>query len=95
MMISLSLVLFATTLFAGSFAAPAEKRSALTDKITALQQANTANDRYKILGQDGLAFSFLDADSFAGGGLGSFIQMMVQEELVFIILFYRRWRCPC
>jgi hypothetical protein len=60
-MIFLLLVLFTTSLFAGSFTVPAEKWDALTDKITALQQANTANDCYKILAQDGLAFLFLDA----------------------------------
>jgi hypothetical protein len=46
--------------------------SSLEQEITALHQANTANERYKILGKDGLAFSFLDADSFGGGGKGRF-----------------------
>jgi len=67
-----SLALF-VSLFVGSLAVPSEKRSALTDEITALKQANTANQRYGILGSDGLAFSFLDAASFAGGGLGLFL----------------------
>jgi len=56
---------------AGSLAAPLQGRdsaSSLQQEITALHQANTANDRYKILGPDGLAFSFLDTDSFGGGG---------------------------
>jgi len=67
-MLSLSLVLFASSLFTGSLAVPPQKRDALTDEITALHQANTAIDRYNILGSGGLAFSFLDAQSFGGGG---------------------------
>jgi hypothetical protein len=69
-MFQLSIALFATFLFVGSLAVPSEKRDALTDEITALRQANTANDRYAILGQDGLLFSFLGAPSLGGGGKG-------------------------
>jgi len=63
----LSLALFASSLFVGNLAVPSVERD-LTSEITALHQANTANDRYSILGQDGLAFSFLDTPSFGGGG---------------------------
>ena len=68
-MLSLSLTLFASSLFVGGLAVPSVKRD-LESEITALHQANTAIDRYNILGQDGLAFSFLDAASFGGGGKG-------------------------
>jgi len=64
----LSFALIVTSLFVNSLAVPSQKRSALTDEITALHQANTADDRYKILGKYGLAFSFLDSPSFGGGG---------------------------
>jgi len=66
-MLSLSLALYASSLFVGTLAGPSSKRD-LTAEITALHQANTADDRYAILGQDGLAFSFLDSPSFGGGG---------------------------
>jgi len=66
-MLSLSLALYASSLFVGSLAVPADKRD-LTSEITALHQANTADARYAILGQFGLAFSFLDTPSFGGGG---------------------------
>jgi len=39
-----------------------------TDLIKALNEANTANERYELLGPNGLAFDFLDAPSFGGGG---------------------------
>ena len=78
-MLHISLALVVSSLLGSSLAVPsasadatppAKRASAnpLAAEITALQQANTANDRYAILGQDGLAFSFLDAQSFAGGG---------------------------
>ena len=70
-MLSLSLALYASSLFVGTLAGPSSKRD-LTAEITALHQANTADDRYAILGQDGLAFSFLDSPSFGGGGKGRF-----------------------
>jgi len=63
-----SLLLFTSSLFVSSFALPSQKRDSLSQKITALHQANTAVDRYNILGQNGLAFSFLDAPSLGGGG---------------------------
>ncbi len=36
-----------------------ERDNSLTDEINALNAANTANDRYAILGADGLVFDFL------------------------------------
>jgi hypothetical protein len=66
-MFRFSLALFATSLFVGSLAVPSKKRD-LTSEITALHQANTADDRYAILGPTGLLFNFLDAPSFGGGG---------------------------
>lgn len=68
-MFSFSHVLFASSLFVGSFG---QKRASdsLASEITALRQANTAIDRYAILGNDGFSFSFLDAESVGGGGKG-------------------------
>jgi len=40
----------------------------LESEITALMQANTAIDRYGLLGSDSIMFGFLDAPSFGGGG---------------------------
>jgi hypothetical protein len=83
-MLRLSLIL-ATSLFPVNFAIPTQKpdlTSSLEQEITALHQANTANERYKILGADGLAFSFLDADSFDGGGKGQYLTDAGEHRLL-------------
>lgn len=43
-------------------------KAALQSTIGAVRDAQTANDRAKILGGDGFSFSFLDAKFFGGGG---------------------------
>jgi oxalate decarboxylase/phosphoglucose isomerase-like protein (cupin superfamily) len=58
------LALSATT----NVAAVAIEKRQNPDLIQALNAANTPNERYKLLGKEGLVFDYLDAPSFGGGG---------------------------
>jgi hypothetical protein len=64
---SAALSLFALSAATNVAAVAIEKRQN-EDLIKALNTANTPNERYKLLGKDGLVFDFLDAPSFGGGG---------------------------
>ena len=96
-MFRLSSALFAVSLvIVGGLAVPSHKRDSISDQVTALKKANTADDRYQILGPSGLLFSFLDAPSFGGGGKGMFFFTLKPVQMKQISLNFLRcrwWSC--